>query len=51
LEESILEDGMPSWGHLVLKWSDLTAIPKSWQARLKEWRGIYLIFDVSDEKS
>lgn len=51
LEESDLEKGMPSWRRLVLTWDELTTVPKSWQVTLKGWRGIYLIFDVSDGKS
>ena len=51
LEESILERRMAPWRQLVLRWNDLTTTPKSWQVKLKEWRGVYLIFDVSDGKS
>jgi hypothetical protein len=51
LEESALVQDMPSWQRLILTWDELAALPTSWRAKLKEWRGIYLIFDVFDGKS
>lgn len=41
---------MPPWDRLVLSWVELQAIPSSWEAKLREWRGIYFILDVSDGK-
>jgi hypothetical protein len=51
LEDSDLERGMPGWRQLVLRWDELQTLPKSWSARLREWRGIYLIFDAKSGKS
>ncbi|GEC52665.1 hypothetical protein ABIF38_005678 [Bradyrhizobium japonicum] len=50
LEESALETAMQRWDEIDLTWSQLTSLPKRWQARLSEWRGIYYIFDTSDAK-
>ena len=50
-KDALTEKKMPSWRRLVRKWDELKSMPEAWQARLKEWRGIYLIFDVSDGKS
>ena len=44
-------EAMPDWSELVLSWSDLQTIPKSWTHRLREWRGIYLITDLRDGKA
>lgn len=45
LETSEFNQEMPPWDHLTIKWSELSFLPKSWQASLREWRGVYLIFD------
>ncbi len=50
LQESALEDKMPSWDELTLNWTDLGIIPKSWRDVLAQTRGIYYIFDESDGK-
>jgi GIY-YIG catalytic domain len=50
LEESRLVPAMLSWEKLVLPWDKLTFLPSSWKVILSQWRGIYLIFDVSDAK-
>ena len=47
-DSSGLEQDMPDWDVLVLRWSELGSLPASWAARLAEWRGIYLIVDESD---
>ena len=44
------ESEMPCWEQLSLKWSELKVLPTKWQTILKQWRGIYLIIDVSDGK-
>jgi hypothetical protein len=43
-----LEQDMPDWDLLVLRWSELGSLPPSWAGRIAEWRGIYLIVDESD---
>ena len=50
LDESLLDEKMPEWDELTLSWDELKVLPSKWKARLAEWRGIYLIFDVSDAK-
>jgi hypothetical protein len=49
-EESLLDAEMPRWDNLCLTWKDLTVLPTKWRAALRQWRGIYYIFDVSIEK-
>lgn len=50
LEESALNDEMPDWDTLSLRWNQLAALPRTWQARLREWRGVYYIFDITDSR-
>ena len=47
-ETLAFEEPMPPWEELVLTWPDLSLLPSKWEASLREWRGIYFIFDVSD---
>jgi hypothetical protein len=47
LEESRLKEGMPDWVEIVLNHRDLKILPRSWQHKMEEWRGIYFIFDKS----
>jgi hypothetical protein len=50
--ESLLTAAMPDWKALTVEASQLrngaTAMPAKWQEKLREWRGIYLIVDVTD---
>jgi hypothetical protein len=50
LEDSALDAAMKKWDELDFTWSQLSILPKRWQAKLSEWRGIYYIFDTSDGK-
>lgn len=50
LEDSALDAAMNEWDEVDFTWSQLGALPKRWQSRLAEWRGIYYIFDTSDGK-
>lgn len=50
LDESLLVRQMPDWKDLILTWEELSVLPKSWRAALRQWPGIYYIFDVSDGK-
>lgn len=50
-EENCIEKEMPEWDQLVLTWDELQSLPAKWKEKLKEWRGIYHIFDKSDGKS
>lgn len=50
---ALLETGMadappPPWRDIVLSAAVLRALPAAWAAMLAQWRGIYLITDVSD---
>lgn len=44
-EESLLVPPMPDWQELVLDWTQLALLPRSWRMALSQWRGVYLIFD------
>ena len=46
LEESALEERMPVWSDISLEWKHLDVIPKSWLARMDQWRCIYFIKDT-----
>jgi hypothetical protein len=50
LEDSALDAAMKAWDELDFTWNELNILPKRWQAKLAEWRGIYYIFDASDAK-
>jgi hypothetical protein len=41
---------MPDWSDIELRWEELSDLPGSWKAALKQWRAIYHIFDESDRK-
>ena len=45
LEESKFAKAMPDWTEIVLKHSDLKILPRTWQDKMSQWRGIYFIFD------
>ena len=49
-EESALELPMQEWNDVEFQWAELKLLSTRWRARLKEWRGIYYIFDTSDGK-
>lgn len=38
----------PDWRDMVLSATELRTLPRDWAARLKEWRGVYLVVDQSD---
>jgi hypothetical protein len=50
LEDGALDTAMKRWDELDFSWGQLAALPKRWQAKLAEWRGIYYIFDTSAGK-
>src|SRR5216683_4620097 len=50
LEESVLVRDMPAADELTLSWEELRVLPRSWKSVLSQWRGVYLIVDVSDGK-
>lgn len=50
-ENSQLVEELVNWDKVNLSWDDLRVLPSSWKSALKEWRGIYLIFDTNGGKS
>ncbi len=50
LEESKLMQPMPDWTEIVWPYSRLKTLPKSWQDKLSQWRGVYFIFDEALNK-
>lgn len=50
LEEAALTAQTPPWNELNLGWQDLHHLPSRWESDLKQWRGIYYIFDAADGK-
>jgi hypothetical protein len=49
--ESLLTEAPPvSYRDWDLQWDQLRLLPESWKAKLREWRGIYFVFDASDGK-
>lgn len=48
--ESLLVQPMPGWDQLSIGWGDLAVLPRTWRARLAEWRGVYLITDADDRR-
>jgi hypothetical protein len=49
-EESLLDPPMPEWDKLDLTWNQLDVRPSNLQAALRQWRGIYYIFDEENKK-
>ena len=50
LEDSVLDAAMPGWDAIDLSWEELAVLPTRWKAALRQWRGIYYVFDTSDGK-
>jgi len=49
-EEDWLGGRIDPWDRLSLTWDSLQVLPMKWKAALREWRGIYYIFDVKQRK-
>ncbi len=49
-ERSVFEADMPPWHKVNLTWDQLRALPRSWKARMSQWRGVYFIHDSSDHR-
>ena len=47
-EASVLAPSAPGWRDFIVTAAELRSLPASWAARLREWRGVYLIVDESD---
>lgn len=50
LEDSALDAALPPWDDLEFTWEELNVLPIRLKYKLREWRGVYFIFDVSDNK-
>jgi hypothetical protein len=50
LEDSVLHEAMPHWRDCIWSWPELSTLPSKWRETLRQWRGIYYIFDQSDGK-
>jgi hypothetical protein len=50
LEDSALDAALPEWDEIEFSWAELQLLPTRLKFKLREWRGIYYIFDTSDDK-
>lgn len=50
LEDSVLHEAMPDWKDCIWSWAELSILPNKWRETLRQWRGIYYIFDDTDGK-
>lgn len=50
LEDSVLHEAMPDWRNCIWSWAELGTLPSKWRETLRQWRGVYFIFDHSDGK-
>jgi hypothetical protein len=50
VEDSLLFEIMPDWRDCIWSWAELGKLPSKWRESLRQWRGIYYIFDQSDGK-
>lgn len=48
-EEPITSPAPPDWREFILTAPQLRSLPSSWRARLREWRGIYMIIDYDGQ--
>lgn len=46
--ENVLASAPPDWRGMILNSAEVRELPEAWAARLREWRGVYLIVDESD---
>lgn len=51
LEDSILHQAIPDWRDCIWPWAELHTLPNEWRNALRQWRGVYYIFDQSDGKA
>ena len=47
-EEPLRAAPAPEWEGFIVTAAEMRSLPASWSARLREWRGVYLIVDESD---
>lgn len=46
--EPALAAAPPDWRQFIMSGAEVRVLPEAWAARLREWRGIYLIVDETD---
>lgn len=46
--ENLLLAPAPEWVDFIVDGPQMRVLPQSWSARLREWRGVYLIVDAKD---
>lgn len=49
-EENVFDARMPEWQEIVFTWKQLKILPTRWKQIMSQWRGIYYIFDISNNK-
>ncbi len=49
-ERPITSPAPPEWRDFILTAREMRSLPASWQARLREWRGVYLIMDRDGQR-
>jgi len=47
-EQDQFAEVVPDWREVIVSWNDLAAIPKEWASAIRQWRGVYYVFDQSD---
>jgi GIY-YIG catalytic domain len=50
LEDSALDAALPEWDAIEFTWEELQVLPSRLKYKLREWRGVYFIFDISDNQ-
>ncbi len=50
LEDDLMNPELDPWDKVALTWEALALLPGKLREALKQWRGVYLIFDESDGK-
>lgn len=49
-EKSLLETPLPAPEYFEVSWNDLRIMPNNWKNGIRQWRGIYLLFDAATGK-
>jgi hypothetical protein len=50
LEDSVLHEAMPDWKECIWSFAEFRTLPNKWRDTLRQWRGIYYIYDRSAMK-
>jgi hypothetical protein len=46
--EKLWVKSIKAWDEVILTWAELALLPKNWMDTMRQWRGVYLITDTSD---